>query len=335
MDKRFVLRTLPIVLLSFTAQKLVAETSTASSATEPLESEQQPENAAESLPWVEKSHDFLSDWVQRVGFHVDGFLSRSADTSENESYVRLRAGYLFDSKTGRHFQPDIHAKLDLPGTKDRLKLVFDNEPDDFDSLYQQNQELRTTQDDTTRPIDKESSAALRWLLPIWEAWRPSMDVGVRAKIPLDPFVRFRIRKLYRLSEPWYFYMSHQLSYHHQRGVSEKSYFTVARPIGKQLLWLNTWQLQWQKQDRHLEYAYILSLNHYLTKKDTLTWRAAMFYQQQPIAHQQSYAVDLLYRRLLYSDWLFAELVPGVQWQREYNFSDQYSFTVRFEMLFKN
>jgi len=331
-------RTLLLILLGFATTKLLAEPDAQSKDPEPAAEEQSLEDEGESLQWVDQSHDYLSVWVQRIGTGVDRFLSRSEDVSENESYVRLRAGFLFDSKEDVLFQPDIQAKLDLPGTKKRIKLVFDNEPDDFDSLYQQNQELRTSRTRAAKPsklVDGESSAALRWLLPIWEEWAPSMDVGVRAKVPLDPFVRFRIRKLYQLSDPWYFYMSHQLNYHHRRGVSEKSHFTVARPIGEKLLWLNTWQVQWRKQQKHLEYGYIISLNHYVSEKDTFIWRAAVFYQQQPVAHQQSYLVDLRYRRQLRWDWLYAELVPGIQWLREHNFSDQYTFTIRLEALLKN
>src|SRR5690554_63814 len=248
----FVLGSCLVILLNFAIQQAVADTSAPASATEQPPSEQPTtlNELDEKEHWIEQSHDYLSDWVQRIGMGVDSFLSRSAEIYENESYVSLRGGYIFDSKSANHFQPDIHAKLDLPGTKQRLKLVFDSEPDDFDSLYQQNQEQRTSSASTPRVVDKESSAALRWFMPIWEAWRPSMDIGVRAKIPLDPFVRFRLRTLYPLKAPWYFYMSHQLSYHHRRGASEKSYFTVARPIGEQLLWLNTWQVQWKKRDRH-------------------------------------------------------------------------------------
>ena len=186
-----------------------------------------------------------------------------------------------------------------------------------------------------KAVDEQSSADLRWLIPLWQAWQPSMDIGVRAKIPPDPFIRFRLRRSFPLGKVWQFSTDHQLAFYHQEGLLEKSYFTFARPISEQVLWLNTWQLQWRRQENHLEYGYILAFNHFLSPRDRMIWRAAAYYQQRPVARQEGYVLDMRYRRDLYKGWLFAEITPSVRWFYATGFRDQYGLTLRLELLFRN
>lgn len=286
------------------------------------------------LPWYEQSHDYVSDWIENVGIGMDRLLSRTRDVPENESFLRLRGGYGWQSLADSGFDRDIQAKLDLPNTQKKLRLVFSSFSEDEQSIFQQQNE-GVYDTNALKEKDKSAFAALRWMLPSWQKWRPSMDVGVKTSVPLDPFVRFRLRNNFALARQWQLYTSHEVSYSHQKRLRSHSDFTLAKPIHPRVLWSNTWQLQWQKQYNHLEYGYILGFEHFITERDKIFWRAGAFYQQRPQARQQAYLIDMRYRRDLYKKWLFMEVIPAVQWLHENNFRDQYSLTLRLELLFKN
>jgi hypothetical protein len=281
--------------------------------------------------WLEDSQQAISHTIQLIGSGIDDFISRDFSINENESFVRLRASQTFYSAQDPHFEPQIHAKLDLAKTKDRFKLFFENTSDDLESLLSQNQENQTNQ----APDKKNDSVAgFRWIAPFWSEWRPSTDIGVRTSIPLDTFIRFRIRRTVALGEHWKFHTSHQLAHYHYRGTIAKSQFTFGLPIQNNLLWLNSFEFQWHKIDRRVEGDVITSLTHSISPKDTIVWRVGAFYMINPYTHPSNYLIDMRYRRQLKWQWLYAELVPGINWSEERDYRQQFSITARLEVLFK-
>jgi hypothetical protein len=87
------------------------------------------------------------------------------------------------------------------------------------------------------------------------------------------------------------------------------------------------------QDRKFEAAQIFSTRKRLSHRSVLTPRLGALGESQPSWRTTSYFADLTWRYRLYEDWLFAELIPALEFPREEGFKDQASVVFRIEMYF--
>lgn len=283
--------------------------------------------------WVDRSQQQIENVVQWLGRGTDRLLTGDDAVVENDSYLRIRLAEVLE-EGGEHFAKyEVKLKIDLPKTEKRLQLVFDSDPDDFEELVEQSRTVSSDQQNLRDADNNDVSAALRWLMPVISGWRTSVDAGVRAKLPLDPFIRFRARRAYTLPDLWQFSMNHQLYYYHQRGLGQKSTLVFSRPLAEQWLLSNILTGQWRNKDDKLEFSHITALDYRPSDSDTLIWRAGLFYQENPRSYLESYFAEMTYRRRLYSDWLYGEVIPAVEWLRETDFDDDYSLTLRLDVIF--
>ncbi|MEC8897776.1 MAG: hypothetical protein VX991_05525, partial [Pseudomonadota bacterium] len=65
----------------------------------------------------------------------------------------------------------------------------------------------------------------------------------------------------------------------------------------------------------------------------VTPRVGILGESQPTWRTTSYFADVTWRYRMYSNWLFAELIPALEYQRDEGFDDQASIVFRIEMYF--
>lgn len=239
---------------------------------------------------------------------------------------------MFEEGGEHYLQNDLKLKLDLPKTEGRLKLVFDSDPDEFESLEEQNQEKES--DEQTLSDTDGTTGALRIVLDEWYRWRPDLDIGLRAPLPLDSFIRFTLRRRFQLTDTWRMGIRHSVYHFHSNGFGARSRFRVGRPLTDNLFFTNTTEMQWQNQGALLELDNIVALRQRLNEKATATYRTGIFVEEHPDPHTQSYFVDLTYRQLLYKDWVYGVVRPAITWEEETDFEAVTSLTLRLELFFR-
>lgn len=292
----------------------------------------QAEQRRQRKHWLERGHDVVSRIVKGVGRSTDRFLSRRLDVDDNETYVRVRVAQVFERGGEVYWQQDIKAKVDLPTTRDKLQLILDNDPDDIYTLPNQHNPVERARDGK-RAVDENSTAALRWIAPMWHSWRPSLDVGIRAKVPLDPFIRIRFRRDFDFSKNWDLRVGQQFSYTHSRAAGSDTDFTFLRLVTPDVLITHAFDIRWRGKTDSLEYGLVSSITYTVTDADTLLWQLGAFYEEKPDPHLDSYMAGFTYRRKIRWEWLHAEFTPGIVWKEKYDFRDDHSFTARLEVVF--
>jgi hypothetical protein len=71
----------------------------------------------------------------------------------------------------------------------------------------------------------------------------------------------------------------------------------------------------------------------LNTRSVITPRVGILGESQPTWRTTSYFADVTWRYRMYSNWLFAELIPALEYQRDEGFDDQASIVFRIEMYF--
>jgi hypothetical protein len=269
--------------------------------------------------------------VQKLGGSVDGYLSRNTTEEDNKSYMRLRLGYILEE--GGHGFPnnDIKFKIDLPKTEFRWSLIFETDPDDFETLEEQQQDNKARE----RAFESTdgSTGALKFVLNDWQYWKTDFDVGVKTPLPLNPFVRFNMNRSYQVTELWKAHLKHSVYYFNQEGFGERSTLLLLRPLAPEWTFLNFINMRWQDVGQILEFSEVMTFQHRLSERDVFSYRTGVFYQEHPDPHLQSYFVDVIYRRRLHEHWLYGEMIPSVVWSQENDFNSLVALSFRLEVLF--
>lgn len=281
--------------------------------------------------WLVRSQEAVSNRWLATTQAVDAYFAGNQGAVVNESYLRLRVSQLFEEGGESSVNNDLKVRVDLPRTQKRYKLVFDSSPDDDESLKGQDQDRP---DNERRLKDEGSSGALRIVLNEWQAFKPDVDVGVRGPLPLDVFLKFRLRRDFKLTEAWYLRWRGSLYHFHQEGPGSQGRFDIGRPIGENWHYNNSLQAKWQHDERMVEYSDVSTFTQWLTDRNTLFYSAGAFYQERPRPELQSYFVEVKFRRRLHDDWLFVELTPSVNWDHERDYKAQAAVNLRLEMFFK-
>src|SRR5690554_4110700 len=195
---RYPLEAAPVILLVFSSAAFAGEDSQSSSE---ADEEGLLTRTIEDLEldrawrWLEEQRDDLSRGVSVVGRNLDGWLAgEGVGERANESYMRIRLNQRVGRFDTYHSNARISGRVDLPRTEERWKLIFESDDNDRDSLSDQRL-------NNVRP--SSFSGSFRYESPERNGWRLDQDVGVRGRIPLDPFYRVRLRYDTALTEDWY------------------------------------------------------------------------------------------------------------------------------------
>jgi len=281
--------------------------------------------------WVIRQERNYGVKVQSLGAWADRTLSGSSHAlPDNQSY--LRVGFATESDYGNlaQFKPEVRFKLDIPTTEEKLRLVVESESDELVPLSERERDRQLTEPDRT---ETETTGALRYLSQVGNAINLSTDIGGRLRLPPEVFVRTTARKNWLLDDHWGLNAQQRLYYYHTSGWGARTRLGADRDIGNGWHFFTSSELQWVHSDRKFEAAQIFSTRKRLNNRSVLIPRFGALGESQPSWRTTSYFVDMTWSYRVYEDWLFAELIPALEFPREESFKDQASVIFRIEMYF--
>jgi len=275
--------------------------------------------------WLEEQRDDMSRRVSLVGRNLDDWLAGEVvGERTNESYVRLKLNQRVGHKDTYYSNVRISGRVDLPRASERWKLIFESET-------QENNSLR---DQRLSNINASSfTGGFSYEHPERNGWRFNHDVGLKARIPLDPFYRFRIRFDRDISEEWYAGINTKLFYFHNDGWGQDSRFYLNRIFNPSLNLRIQTEVNYRHKERLTEFGQSLSLHHQLGDLETLTYEMGLIGQNRPISKVDNYYMQMVYRRAVYEDWLVMELVPQLISEEHHNWDIDPRVQLNLEVYF--
>lgn len=281
--------------------------------------------------WVLRQERVHGDTVQSIGQWADRTLSGSGQSlPNNKSYLRI--GFATESEYGdpAQFEPEARFRLDIPTTERKLRLVIESESEDLIPLGERQRDRQLTEPDRS---DQEATGALRYLTQIGDAVNFSADVGARLRLPPDAFWRATAEKRWQLDDNWVLNAQQRFYYFHQNGWGERTWVSAGRQIGDGWYFRSSSELEWVHKDKEFVAGQIFRLRKSLNNRMTVTPRLGVLGESKPSWRTTSAFGDLTFRYRLHSDWLFAELIPALEFPRDEGFTDQASVVFRVEMFF--
>lgn len=280
---------------------------------------------------LDKPQQYLSSGVIGLTKRMDEFFSDEEALYEtNDSYIRMTGDMVLIESENPGFVGDLKAKIELPNTQNKLKFIFESDTsDDREEL-----ERQLDENPVDAAQDKSFFAGIEGLLGEFKYWKFRPSLGVKLSSSLDTFVRFRANRPYEISEKWRAYFRNTLYWFDSSGYGFDSSLEFDHQINKHFLFRSTLSASRKEENEYWELNQIFSLSQSISKKQAMIYSAGVFGISEPIVIATDYLLQVRYRQQLHSDYLFMELIPKIQYQREDDFEPVFSLTFRVEIVFK-
>lgn len=279
-------------------------------------------------------HSRVSRWVSSTSRGLDGFFGTDDSLRvENQSYLRLSQEFEWRETEDFDTDTSLRFRLDLPTTKERLRLVIDSDPEETQGTLEQQGSQSLRQDQTDRRnsvvgLDRLSSRDKT------QNWATKFGAGVKLRFPLDPYVRMTTERLWDVGDgPWQLESYNRLSWFDSDGYSARSRWDFGRPLDEVRHFRFITNFQWQEDVDTLEFSETIELNRRLSRRSAIRYAGVMVGNSSSNPRINNYYLLTQYRRSLHKDILFMDVIPELHFPRDSNFDPRWAFTLRLEMLF--
>ncbi|MFT5578174.1 MAG: hypothetical protein ACI9WS_000927 [Paraglaciecola psychrophila] len=288
----------------------------------------------ESMSWLEETQFYLSKTVQNTAVSIDRYIARDSfdELAVNESYLRLRLSGRLGQSGQQSSEARFSGKVDLPNSKRKVKLIFDTDPDDFDSLEQKQRNLGVG----TALFDKSSGEAAVGLAveqALLDNWKLSLGGGVRLRSSLDPYARLRLTRRGQWAEHWSSRIRETFFYYDSKSWGLETELDLYRKLDNDRLLHFSLGGQYLDSDNNWEWVHGISLNRRLDRNNAIEYQVGVSANSNPSAQVSNYWLRGKWQHRLYRNWLYLSVVPEVAFPRDQRFSASYQLTAELEIYF--
>ena len=277
---------------------------------------------------VDEIHDDWSGWVLETASRVDGFFSNSQPT-EVDQQTRLRAfvRVRYDGNEGTKLSPGVRARVSLPKTENRLKLILGDDEDEG-----RINDLDENQQNISLQLRGKRETALKQI---------RFDLGIRRRDgSYQPYVRARQSKTFKTGGPWLPRLTYSFYYFTKSKFEYRGQADFDRVIGSEYFFRPSTVLRWYENNSSqcddgwcLDQYFSLYEKLRRSKSEAIAYDVEIFLRDKPEFTVYDAVLKARYRRMTKKKWLFWELEPGVHFPAEHDHDPTFRFTVRLEGIF--
>ncbi|PIE44462.1 MAG: hypothetical protein CSA50_00465 [Gammaproteobacteria bacterium] len=284
----------------------------------------------QQLIWLLDTRNSWSDWVADTGSRLDAyFAGKQTQSFSNTSFLRVRLGPTYRKQGDHDFTPEIKFKLNLPLTKDRYRLIIENDPEEGKSLYTKTIErIKGVADE-----NNDTTGTLRIISELQKNWTLSNDIGIKFHFPPDPFVRTRASNGWQLNSDWYTSIQASLYYFISEDLGASIVSNFDRQLSTTLFFRNTFEAQWSRDHDKFEFANSFNLFQELDDHRIIRYKLATLVESKPHPFVSDYYYETTYRQKLYRNWLFFEVTPLLSFPERDDYQVNPAITFKLEVLF--
>lgn len=279
---------------------------------------------------LERSQMLLSDTVTNLSRRMDRMLgAREVYPEETyDSVLRLRIIQHIE-EGGNEIQGDVSGRISLPGTEDRIGVIFTSE-DYEDPLDRE----RGTERELSATEPRRRSFAVRLLQPI-EDWETSISAGLRtggSGSPIDAVLRGRLWRMFEVGT-WHMRPRESIFWYGERGTGGSTEIRFEHPLSETTLIRSETGATWFQRDDQFYYDQVFSVLQPLGRKDELLWQVGAQAESEPNTQMTNYYLQIRLRHVTYRDWLIFEITPQFLRDRDNDYKTEQRIFMGFELLF--
>jgi hypothetical protein len=288
----------------------------------------------EEESWMDKTELYFAESVHELSTFIDEGLAKEEgeESLTNRSYLKLK--YKSEYTHYGYFDSDerVSIRVDLPHVKDNWNLIFETDPEDYNSLESKQRGLSTS--NSKDSIDG-AIGGVRLQDGELRHWRTNLDLGVKLRWPLDPFTRADIRRVEELSENWTTQFKQELFYYHSVGsgsLTELNFYHATNDDFSQIFKVGS-SAQYIYEDDNWEVLFLLNYFDRISSNHLIEYSTGVSFEPNLADEVSNSWISVAWRQKLYSNWLYLSLIPQVDAPREFDYQPNAGFRMELEAVF--
>lgn len=282
------------------------------------------------MQWLVETRNYWGKVVGSTGNRLDAFFAgEDLIGKTNNSFVKVGMEFQQFKSGHSYLEPKIKFRLDLPTLEEKLRLVFESDPAEDQTIEEQKRAQGSDRDN--KDLKDSTVGALDFALKPRLNWRASTGVGIKFGNPIDPFWRYRVRGIYALNKIWELSSQHSVYFFHDKGWGTKAELTWQRD-GPWFVFRQTTDGRYNYDDRRWELGHTYSFLKEIDTKRAINYQVGIIAETQPEVQATGYFVHAIYRRKLHKSWLFYEMIPEIYYPKDEDWRLSPSITVKIEMV---
>ena len=285
----------------------------------------------EFFDFLDAPHEVISSGVEIAAQGLDLFFAdENAFGEATGSYAKFSTTTVFSHGGEYSTTNDIRLKVDLKQTKKKLKLLLES---DTDKGIQTG--VKTTETPGQEQNDKTSLfAALEKEISKKEKWHTKASLGIKLRVPLDPYLRIRANKNFRLGGANVRF-TETIFWFNSKGAGASSLLEIDYSISKNLLFRSSTSELWTDFVDYHEDTQTFSLYHELSDRRAVSYNAGISAISEPTFRMTSYYTSMGYRQKIHREWLYVQITPALTFSVGNGYKVNRSLLISLEMVFGN
>jgi hypothetical protein len=264
------------------------------------------------VPLLESAQELLGLNINRIANRLDLFFAdQRADDELGRSLLRFRRNYEVRERATPTEQSQIRFNLRLPHLEKKFKFDISEKP-------QNNSTVAEGQQDPNK---------------LTQAWQFKSDVGVSVKIPPNIFARTRFRKN---TQTWKVInrFVQELAWFSDRDWEDTVTLDSDYPIKETMLLRFRNSADWKITRKEFGTSHGPSLLHKISSLDAFAYGLTMSTTiEDGTWFVTNFRLAPAYRRDLYRQWLYMDLIPGLDFPKAWSFRRTPFVFLQIEALF--
>jgi hypothetical protein len=284
--------------------------------------EERPDDRIQIL---EKVQELFGARANFAANRLDSFFATErADDEFGRSRIRIRSQFLLRERAVSELNNQYRINLKLPHLEQRFRYEY----------YRDRNKEKAAEEKNERPVlsaeEKERLKRNR----LRENWIFNSDVGVSAAIPPRLITRARVRRNFETGTLIHRF-AEQLTYvTDESGLVEETSIDSDHSINEDLIFRFVNYKRWRVLEKELFTNHGPTLLHRVTEDDAFNYGATLQnVYQEGTWFLSNYRLAVNYRRNLYHQWIYLDVIPGLDFPKVWSFRRTPFITFQLEVLF--
>lgn len=281
--------------------------------------EERPERR---IPILDIAQEYLGARVNFAANRLDSFFATErADDEFGRSRIRIRSQFEMRERAVSDLNNQYRINLKLPHLEQKFQYDFDKE---------RNKKNKKSDENVSDLSELERLKQHK----IYEGWLFNSDIGVSAAIPPRLTTRARVRKNFATGTFIHRFVE-QLTYvTDESGLIEETRLDSDHSFNSDLLFRFINYKRWRVLKKDINTDHGPTLLHRITEDDAFSYGATLqTVVNEGIWYLANYRLAVSYRRNLYRQWVYFDVIPGLDFPKEWSFRRTPFIFFQLEFLF--
>lgn len=263
---------------------------------------------------------------------LDNFLAgRNSGNRVNESYIKFVYGLTQYKNQSYETDSKFKLRIDLPNTEERLRIYFDSEPPDADSIINDVRSVSSGQ----KINDNGSTAGVELFVDSEKEklFKSSLSLGARFYSGVRSHVRYRIRNRETFIDNWQVFFRQDLWHVSAVGWGANNRIEFRNRISSNLTFSAISRTDIREFSGPATFGQTWNLNHLLSDQRSTHYKFGHVSENRSGPFFDRHFFNISFRKNIYEGWLFASVTPEIAYIKGEKERTEFSLSAKIELFF--